>query len=265
MCAPHVVADLPSAPAAPAPRRALGAQLRSRRRWGRLRRAQLVDLTHPLRPGFPVFPSFRRPAMQAVSSIERDGLLAHELTLNEHTGTHVDAPAHFISGGASVDRLEPARLLVPLVVVRIAERAGRDPDAELELSDLERWERRHGRVPRGAVVAVDSGWSVRAGAPESFLGLDRAGAMHFPGAGAEAAAFLVAERGIAGLAVDTLSLDRGVAAGSDAHRVVLGSGRYGVECVAGLDRVPDRGALVLIGALPVLAGSGAPARVLALT
>lgn len=89
--------------------------------------------------------------------------------------------------------------------------------------------------------------------------------MHFPGADAEAATFLVTERGIAGLAVDTLSLDRGAAAAPDTHRAVLGAGRYGVACVAGLERVPDRGALVLIGALPILGGSGAPARVLALT
>lgn len=264
MCSSAFIAEVPHSQPTRTLRRSLVEKLRARRAWTRLRDARLVDLTHPLWPGFPVFPRFRPPAIVTVTSIENDGFLARELTLNEHTGTHVDAPAHYIHGGTQVDRLEPAGLLAPLAVVRIADRAVHDPDSVLEMTDLERWERRHGRIPRGAVVAVDSGWGARAHDAEAFVGLDAFGTMHFPGAGAEAATFLVTERGISGLAVDTLSLDRGAAAAPDTHRVVLGAGCYGVECVAGLDRVPDTGAHVLIGCLPILAGSGAPARVLAL-
>jgi kynurenine formamidase len=239
-------------------------RLRRARHVTNVRRRRVVDLTHPLRAGFPVFPAFREPTHVQTMTIEHDGYLSHELTLGEHTGTHVDAPAHFVHDGATADALPCAALVAPLAVIRITERAARDPDSELEPGDVAHWERAHGRIAPGALVALDSGWAPRARDTQSFLSTDDAHVMHFPGVSADAAELLVGTRDIAGIAVDSISLDHGPSLDTPAHRVLLGAGRFGVECVAGLERVPEHGAIAVIGAIPILGGSGAPARVLAL-
>jgi kynurenine formamidase len=130
--------------------------------------------------------------------------------------------------------------------------------------DLLRWERAHGRIPAGAVVAVHSGWEARLDEPGAFLNADAAGVMHHPGMSAEAAGLLVRERGVAGAAVDTLSLDFGASTTYDAHRVLLGAGCYALESVANLARVSPGGATLVVGAPKHAGGSGGPTRLLAL-
>ncbi|HZG41628.1 MAG TPA: cyclase family protein, partial [Longimicrobium sp.] len=160
--------------------------------------------------------------------------------------------------------LPVGRFVAPLALVSIAERAARDEDALLTVDDLARWERRHGRIPAGAVVALHSGWEARLREPGRFLNADAAGVMHAPGFSREAAEFLVNERDVAGAATDTLSLDCGPSVTYDAHHVLLGAGRYGLENVASLDRVPPSGAVIVVGAPKHAGGTGGPARLLAL-
>ena len=228
----------------------------------RLRR--VCDLTHTLTPDLPVFPAYRPFRSTRLFSVEVDGFSAGEVAYAEHTGTHLDAPAHFFADGPTVERLRVGRFIAPLTVVSIAERAARDEDALLTVDDLAEWERRHGRIPAGAVVALHSGWEARLHQPGRFLNGDAAGVMHFPGFSREAAEFLVHERDVAGAATDTLSLDFGPSPAYDAHRVLLGAGRYGLENVACLDRVPPSGAVIVVGAPKHAGGTGGPARLLAL-
>lgn len=235
---------------------------------GRVRLAKgfqsIVDLTHPYSPALPVYPGYNPVRIRPRFSIARNGFAANEVTFDEHTGTHVDAPSHFVADGVPADRIPADSLVAPLVVISIAARAAKDADALVSVDDLLQWEKRYGRVPPGALVAMYSGWEARIGAADGFLNRDAKGTMHAPGFGEPAARFLVTERIVCGLGVDTLSLDAAAAQEFVAHLAVLGAGKYGVELMANLSRVPPSGATVVIGAPRHLGATGGPARVLAL-
>jgi kynurenine formamidase len=228
------------------------------------RKHRVTDLTHVLTAEFPLFPGYDPPSFEPTSTVEEDGYLNYRITMAEHSGTHLDAPAHFVSGGETVDVLPAESLLAPLRVIRIAERAAQDPNATLSVEDVRAHERGNGRIPRGAVVAIDSGWSSRVDDPDAYLGLDADGGLNFPGFSPDAAEFLISERGIVGAGVDTLSLDPGESQDFAAHGVLLGAGAYGIENLANLAEAPGRGATVVVGAPRHQDGSGGPTRVLAL-
>ena len=235
---------------------------------------KVVDLTHVLEPNVPNY--FRlNMAITPLLTIEQHGVFVNQLTLPEHYGTHFDTPAHFIRRGTTGESIEPQQLVGPLVIVDIAERAAADPNAELTVADLERWELQNGRIPPGAFVAMYSNWAKR-WPTAAYLNEDDTGTYNFPGFGGEAARFLVEERDIIGIGCDSHSLDVGPSTGYPAHFAVLGAGMIGVENLAGLDDVLRRterrnqtGAegglpLIVIGGLRTLGGSGSPVRALAL-
>lgn len=224
----------------------------------------VVDLTHPFSPSLPVYPGYNPVRVRPRSTIAQNGFANNEVSFDEHTGTHVDAPSHFIAGATSGDRLPVDRLIAPLVVISIAPRAANDPDTLVSVDDVLRWEKQHGRVPAGALVAMWSAWDERISTPDRFLNRDAKGVMHAPGFSEAAARFLVTERDISAVGVDTLSLDRASAQKFVAHLVILGAGRYGVEMMANLSRVPPFGATVIVGAPKHEGATGGPARVLAL-
>jgi len=223
----------------------------------------VVDLTHPFSPSLPVYPGYKPLQIRERFSVARDGFAANDVTFDEHTGTHVDAPSHFVTGAVSADRLPVDRLIAPLAVIALADRAAKAPDTLVSVDDLLQWEKRHGRIPAGALVAMHSGWDARATSIDRFLNRDAKGTMHMPGFSEQAARFLVDERDICGVGVDTLSLDAGAAQKFVAHVAILGAGKYGVELMANLGRVPQSGATVLVGPLKHAGGTGGPARVLA--
>lgn len=224
----------------------------------------VLDLTHVLGPQTPVWPG--NPPFTAVPVAWEavGGFAQNALALWEHTGTHVDAPAHR-RGSATTDVLPAQDLVAPLVVIDIRDRAGTDPDAGVTVADLAEWEKRHGRIPDRAFVAMYSGWEQRLAVPGAFVNLDGHGIPHGPGFTAEAAEFLVSRREIVGAGVDTLSLDRAADRDYGAHTAFLGAGRYGVEMLANLGSAPPVGATVVVGAPKHIGGTGGPCRVLALT
>ena len=224
----------------------------------------VIDLTHPFSPSLPVYPGYKPVQVRERFALARDGFSAHEVTFDEHTGTHLDAPSHFVSGGASADRIPVDRLVAPLVVISITDRAARDADTVVTVDDVLGWEKRYGAIPAGAFVAMHAGWSARVADVKRFLNRDGKGVLHMPGFSEEAARLLVQKRGVVGVGVDTLSLDPGRAEKFTAHVAILGSGRYGVEMMANLDRVPPAGATIVVGAPTHVGGTGGPARVIAL-
>jgi kynurenine formamidase len=175
----------------------------------------------------------------------------------------MDAPGHFVPGGRLSPEITPRELVVPIVVVDISARAARNPDAMLELRDLRRFERRHGRIPRGALVAMDSGWARKVNDPAAFKGGPSFPNYHFPGFSEEAALWLAEERDVTAIGVDTMSLDPGNSATFPVHVNFLATDRYGIENLAGLDRIPPRGATAYVGLIPWEEGSGGPCRVIA--
>ena len=220
------------------------------------------DLTHTLSEDFPTFPGVPGFAMTKKYDIAADGYNLYDLTIDEHTGTHVDAPLHFSADGQSVDELPVASLVCPLCVVDIRARAAEDADAQVTPDDLSAWISAHGEFPDRACVAMLSGWAERVGGG-GFRNADADGVMHFPGFHPEATDMLL--QSLAGaIAVDTLSLDHGPSADFATHYAWLPAGRYGIECVAGLDAVPAAGATLIVGAPKHRRGTGGPARIFAM-
>ena len=223
----------------------------------------VYDLTHTFSPQIPVFPAFKPVQIRQRFTIAKDGFFANEITFDEHTGTHLDAPIHFVADRPSADRLAPDRFFAPLAVVSIEARAAKDPDAVVTVDDVLAWERRHGRLPSGAFVAMHSGWDARIGDANRFLNKDAQGTMHAPGFSEEAARFLAQERDIVGAGVDTLSLDIASAQKFVAHLALLGAGKYAVELMANLATVPPSGATLIVGGPKHQGASGGPVRVFA--
>jgi len=230
------------------------------------RRAHLVDLTHTLSPEFPFIPVQNKTfpfRLTPIATLNEDGVYANRWELTEHVGTHLDAPCHFVEGGLSVDQIAMTSLLVPLVLLNIAERVRGNQDASVEVEDLIAWERRYGRIPQRAALFMYSGWAARARDPRRFVNKDGAGTMHFPGFSERLIDFALTEREISGVGVDTLSIDPGPQATYPAHKHLFSSGKWAVECLNNLDLVPQSGASVLVAPTKVKGASGAPARVIA--
>ena len=222
-----------------------------------------VDLTHVITEDFPTYFGTQNLEIETLNTFDQHGFNMYRWHLVEHTGTHMDAPFHFSPEGMSAEVIPLSMLIVPLVVVDIRSKAEENPDAQLTLDDLRRWERRHGRIPRDACVAMNSGWSSKVNTPE-FRNADANGVLHFPGFHVEAAQFLLEERQINGIAVDTLSLDYGPSPDFAVHYVWLPSNRWGMEAVANLDDLPPRGTTLIVGGPKVTGATGGPSRLIAL-
>ena len=228
--------------------------------------AHVVDLTHALSEDTPYIPvpgitfPFKKTSMATVA---KNGVAAYRWEIHEHLGTQIDAPNHFFDGALSLERLPVASLVVPLVVVDLSTRTASDADASLTVADIEAWERQHGRIPSKAAVFMKSGWDARIGDGKAFVNHDASGVMHFPGFSAEAATFLARSRDVAGIGVDTLSLDPGRDTTYATHKAWLATGKWGVELVANLSDVPPTGATVFVGATKVTGATGGPVRLIA--
>ena len=225
---------------------------------------RMYDLTHVFRAGFPIFgtpPTFNPPSRRTLVTIPTDGYYGQEWTFWEHSGTHMDAPGHFIAGGRLSPEITLPELVAPLFVVDVSAQAARNPDYAVTVDDVRRAERRHGRIPHGAIVAMWSGWDARVHDPVAFRNPDAAGVLHFPGWSGEAVEWLLERRDIGALGVDTLSLDPGNSTTFDAHLTLLGADRYGLENLANLGRIRPRGLTASVGLIPWEEGSGGPCRV----
>jgi kynurenine formamidase len=220
------------------------------------------DLTHTYGPDFPTYFGAPGISMEQNFNFAEHSFNLMTLTVNEHTGTHIDAPLHFSADGASVDEIAVGDLVAPLCVVDIAARAAGDPDTQVTPEDIKAWIAQHGPIPEGACVALHSGWGAKVGS-DAFRGFDGE-KQHYPGFHVEAAQMLIEETGARSIASDTLSLDHGISPDFATHYAWLPTGRFGIECLANLDKVPASGATIVIGAPKHRGGTGGPARIFAL-
>lgn len=225
---------------------------------------QVADLTHLLGPETPVWPGNPQVAIAPFRTYAENGFYANEITLVEHVGTHMDAPAHFFEGAQFANQLAVEQLIAPLVVIDISAKAASDPDAQVTPDDITAWESANGEIPTGAFIAMNSGWADKISDPEAFINMDDSDVMHFPGFHPDATNWLIEQRDIRGVGVDTLSLDFGASTDFATHVAVLGSGRYGLEGLAGLSMVPAVGGAIVVGGPKIDVNSGGPSRVLAL-
>jgi kynurenine formamidase len=228
-----------------------------------VRISKVVDLTHALNEDFPTFGGAKQIEVQTVFTLEKDGYNLKTWRLNEHTGTHMDSPFHFSNSPQSADAIPVENLVGPLSIIDIRDKAGADADAQVTPDDLKRYERRWGRIPFGAIVAMNSGWDQHV-ATAKFRNADEKGVMHFPGFSIDATNWLLEQRSVKGIMVDTLSLDYGKSADFATHYKWLPANRWGMECVANLSALPVRGATVVVGGPKVVGATGGPSRVIAL-
>lgn len=224
---------------------------------------EVTDLTHELHEDFPTYFGEQQFFVENRFNFAEHGFNLHVLTVNEHTGTHVDAPLHFSADGQSVAEIPVRDLVVPLAIVDIRAKAAEDPDAQVTPDDLRAWISEHGPLPERACVAMLSGWDKHVN-DAKFRNVDGEGRMRFPGFHVEAAQMLMEEADVVGMAVDTLSLDYGRSEDFATHYAWLPTNRWGLECIANLDALPARGATLVVGAPKHRAGTGGPARVFAL-
>jgi len=226
------------------------------------RSLRMADLTHRLTRQFNFDPAHPRIAMESVDgSGVKVGMKMHRIALIEHTGTHIDAPSHFGETLRSLGEIPVEDLVVPLAVVDISARAARNNNAEVTPADLAAWEKRHGRLPDGCCVAIHSGWDPLAGGDRN-----QARRTHeMPAFGIAAARWLVSARRVKGIAVDAMSIDAGEHIPDyPVHQFWLQSGRWGIEGITNLKAVPPVGALLVVGAAPIVDATGMPIRAIAL-
>ena len=237
----------------------------SRKKKRLLRRGirRIVDLTHSFDSSFPTFGGSSGISSKKLASFSKSGYNAYEHKISEHAGTHIDAPIHFSQDGQSVDEIAVEHLVAPLVRLDLRARAADNSDAQVTPDDLLAWEKKRGKIPKGACVAMDSGWDSFVGS-KKFRNADKQGVMHFPGFHVEAVAFLLEERDVSGIAVDTLSLDYGRSKDFATHYAWLPRGKWGLECVANLSSLPAKGAVLVVGAPKWRGGTGGLTRAIAL-
>jgi len=222
----------------------------------------VIDMTHTLDADLPTY--FGVPGLemeQKFNFAEHNFNLFH-LSVNEHTGTHIDAPLHFSADGKSVDEIPVENLIAPLCVIDIAARAADDADTQVTPDDVKAWIAANGEIPANACVAMHSGWAAHVKS-DKFRGF-KDEAQHYPGFHVEAAKMLMEETGATSIGVDTLSLDHGLSADFATHYAWLPSGRFGIENLVNLDKVPAAGATLVVGAPKHRGGTGGPARIFAM-
>ncbi len=238
---------------------------------------RIVDLTHTLDPDFPVIvlpPEFGQCArfrMEEISAYDHRGPAWkwHNISMSEHTGTHFDAPSHWISGkdvpNGSVDEIPVEAFVGPVVVIDCSKGASENDDFELTPEVIANWESDHGRIPEDAWVLMRTDWSKRKGA--DYLNM-RADGPHSPGPTPEAIRFLIEKRNIRGFGTETVGTDAGQGAHYvppyPAHYFLHGAGKYGLQCLANLDQLPATGAVLIAAPLKIKNGTGSPLRVLAM-
>ena len=239
---------------------------------------RVVDLTQPLGPSTPVIglpPPFAQSPGVTIETISRyddkgPAWYWNTLHFGEHTGTHFDAPVHWITGkdldANRCDTIPPERFVGPACVIDVTADVAANPDFLLTRERIGAWEGAHGRIPARSWVLLQTGWSTRRD-PSAFLNVASDGP-HSPGFDADASRLLALERDVLGVGVETIGTDAGQAGRFDPpfpnHNIMHGAGKFGLASLCNLDLLPPTGAIVIAAPLKIVGGSGSPLRVLAI-
>ena len=238
---------------------------------------EVIDLTARLDSSTPVirlpepFGNTQSFALHEISRYDDRGPAWYwnDISTGEHTGTHFDAPVHWASGrdGEDVAQVPVTKLIAPAVVLDFTEQAAADPDFLLEIEDIKKWEAEYGSLPDGGWLLYRTGWDARSHSQAEFLNADSTGP-HTPGISIRCAQWLAREAPVIGLGVETVGTDAGAAHSFDppfpGHTSLLGAGKYGLTQLQNLARLPATGAVLIVGPLPIIGGSGSPCRAIAL-
>jgi kynurenine formamidase len=224
---------------------------------------RIVDLGHPIKttdPSWEGKPAYERAT---VATVAKDGYTAGKISIEEHFGTHVDAPAHFAAKGWTVDQIPVDRLQRPGVRLDVSAQAAKDPDYRVTVADVKAFEAQHGPIAEGTIVLVATGWDSRWPDRARYMN-EKNGVKHFPGLSVEADTYLARDRKVAAIAIDTPSIDYGPSTGFEAHHVSMGLNVYHIENAAHLTSLPAKDFTVIVAPIAIAGGSGGPTRIFAL-
>jgi kynurenine formamidase len=233
--------------------------------------AEWIDLTYAFDENTIFWPTAKPFELEVVSAGMTEGgyyYAANNLALAEHGGTHLDAPIHFAEGRHTADQIPLEQLVGATVVIDVSDSAAADRDYQVQVSDLASFEAEHGRIADGTIVLLRTGWGERWPDRERYLGTTLTGPeavpqLHFPGLQPDAARWLVENREIAAVGIDTPSIDYGQSERFESHRILYAENIPGFENVANLDRLPAQGAYVVALPMKIRGGSGGPLRIVA--
>jgi kynurenine formamidase len=224
---------------------------------------QIIELSHIIDPNMPHWPGDPPTGFQPHAAIATDEFYLRQLTIGEHSGTHMNAAKTFDGSAAGIDDYSASQLVLPIVVIDLRDRAAADADYTVTIADLQAWEAQHQPIAPGSLVALWTGWQAKWHDPIAFFNQDDRGQLHFPGFHKSATQFLLDQRAIAGVGTDTHGVDPGCEETFATNRLVLAAGGIVLENLTNLDRLPPQGATLAIGRLPLRGGSGSPVSILA--
>jgi len=243
------------------------------------RSVRTVDLTHTLSEDFPALqlpPQFGQVSRFKIERISKyddagPGWYWNNFSCGEHTGTHFDAPVHWVTGkdypNNSVDTIAPESFIGAAAVVDASAEVAANADWLLDVPFLQAWEARHGRIPEGAWLLFRTDWSKRLADPAAFVNMREDGA-HTPGPTQAAVEWLIKERKVRGFGVETINTDAGQSyawpVAYPCHTLMHGANKLGLQCLKNLDQLPAQGAVIVAAPLKIQGGSGSPLRALAL-
>ena len=237
----------------------------------------VIDLTAPLSSSTPIlklpepFGNTVPFTLHEISRYDERGPAWYwnDISTGEHTGTHFDAPVHWVTGrdGQDVSQVPLTRLIAPAAVLDFTAQAAADADFLLEVDHIKEWESQHGALPEGGWLLYRTGWDARSRDQGTFLNANETGP-HTPGVSVECARWLAQEAPVIGFGVETVGTDAGAAHSFDppfpCHSSMLGADKYGLTQLQNLALLPPQGAMIIVSPLPITGGSGSPCRALAM-
>jgi kynurenine formamidase len=223
---------------------------------------KVINLSHLITSSIPLWPHDPPVTFDVMASQETDGYYLRRFGMGEHSATHMNAPNSFFPNAIGIDGYQAESLVRPAIVIDVQAQAGDNPDYVISPQDIENWEQNHGRIEQGSVVLFYTGWQSLWHEPARFINEDAMGP-RFPGVGAATARFLLEERQIAGVGIDTHGVDPGQDMTYATNHQVLAREGIILECLANLNQLPAKGTTLVIGVLQLQWGSGSPASVMA--
>jgi kynurenine formamidase len=224
---------------------------------------RVVDLGHAIAASDPSWggpPAFQR---SPTATFDKDGYASGRVSIEEHFGTHVDAPSHFAKSGWTVDQIPTERLYRPGVCIDVRGKVATNPDYQVSVEDIKKYEATAGTIAAGSIALVATGWDAVWPDRARYMN-EREGVKHFPGLSPEAVAYLARDRRVVAIGIDTPSIDYGRSTAFEAHKVSMALNVYHIENAARLTTLPPKGFMVVVAPMAIAGGSGGPARVFAI-
>ncbi len=227
--------------------------------------SHVVDLSHVISPQIPLWPGDPKVVFKVVATMKKDGYYLRSFTIGEHSATHMNAPNSFVSGNTqAITSYPPEQRVVPAVVIDARAQSAANADYQLTKQDVLDWEAKHGTIAPGSFVIMFTGWQDKWSDPKAFINQDAKGNLHFPGFAGATTKWLVSDRQIAGVGIDTHGVDPGSDTSYATNTEMANTHKIAIECMTNLDKLPAKGATLVLAPLQLQNGSGSPMDILAL-